>query len=245
VKSYTITWLNGATHLGFLGVSIDREAAERDIDEIAKRARQGQTDYSINEDFARGGIVRAIQNAPAIYGGRILWVDDPTRNKLEISILGAIGVDVFQAKDTKEALTYLPIIRPDLIISNIVRDEDQPLPLKNCPAHYFQVPIGLTIGLNELNSETMAGSRKEGGFSMAEAISNLDTSRIEGGYTDHIQPRIIYYSATNAGRVANQCARLVTNRADLLLQTVVSSLEALRWRRLEGAKVETKKQPKP
>jgi CheY-like chemotaxis protein len=230
VSSYATQWLNGATHVGFLGLSVDRQiSADQTITKIVKRDEPDPNLPKINESDARGAIVRASRNAAAIVGSRILWVDDkPHNNDLEVSILSDMGIETRRALSTKEALLLLPGFAPDLIISNVGRDGDQREPLNNCPAHYFDVPPNVSVNLSELNKQTMAGTGKATGFSMAEMIS-----MVAPDYTNHLQPRLIFYSASNGGIVANQCARAVINRVDILLQTVVSALEELRWPRLQ------------
>jgi CheY-like chemotaxis protein len=229
VGAYLKQWLNTATHVGFLGISVDRQlSAEKNINEISQRDSKKPELPQINTTYARGAIVRAARNAPAIVGARILWVDDhPDNNRLEEKVLNDIGIDVRRATSTKEALSLLPGLKPDLIISNIMRHGDETLPLHNCPAHYFEVPPGVSENLNSLNADLMAGKTKATGFSMAEAISEVAPE-----YTNHFQPKVIFYSASAGGISASQCARQVVNRVDLLLQDVVSALEEFRWMNL-------------
>jgi CheY-like chemotaxis protein len=225
VENYVTQWLESANKLGFLGLSIERQtAAKATIGAIAN-----SKNAVINADYARGAVTRAARNAPAIVGARILWVDDnPPNNKLEREVLETIGIEVFLAKDTKEALTLLPLLRPDLVLSDVTREKDQKLPLRNCPAHFFQVPRNATGDLATFNSDLMAGNSRYNGFSMAEAISAIDAK-----FTDRASPRIIFYSASTGGLSASQCARLVTNRTDVLLHAVVSALEERRWEKLK------------
>jgi CheY-like chemotaxis protein len=228
IGSYIARWLATATHVTFMSLSVDRQAEATDtINKIAKNTRPGFP--PIDVEVARGAVVRAARNAPAIVGSRILWVDDkPGNNVLEAKVLADIGIKVQLATSTTEALQLLPVFNPDLIISNVIRPGDMEEPLKNCKAHYFEVPPNVESDLSELNSDLLAGNGKATGFTMAEAISQVDSK-----FTDHLQPRIIFYSASSAGIATNQCARIITNRADLLLQNVVSALEELNWGRLE------------
>lgn len=234
-SAYLSQWLNTATHLGFLGISIDRQiSAESSIAKIAERNSSKPDLPQINAAFARGAIVRATRNAPAVTGARILWVDgNPQNNSLEESILTDLGIEVHRTLNTKEALDVLPGLKPDLIISNVVRTGDEVLPLRNCPAYYFDVPTLVKESIVQLNTELSSGTTKATGFSMAEAISQVAPT-----YTDHLQPKIIFYSASAGGVVASQCARLVTNRVDLLLQGVVSALEEFRWSKLQNQTVQ-------
>jgi hypothetical protein len=89
----------------------------------------------------------------------------------------------------------------------------------------------LKKSLEELNSDTMAGHGIAGGLSMAEAISKQFA---DNSYTNHDSPRIIFYSSSNGGGVvASQCARIATNRVDVLFQNLVSALEEIRWEKLK------------
>lgn len=232
VGPYMARWLDTTTHVGFLSLSIDRQvSAERTIAEIAQRTDADPNSPRLNVAYARGAIIRASRNAESIIGARILWVDgNPQNNELEASILSDMGIEVRRARNTGEALSLLPGFAPDLIISNIVRNGDEQLPLNNCPAHYFEVPSGVSVSLSKLNEDTMAGTGKATGFGMAEAISQKFPD-----YTNHAQPRLIFYSASNGGVVAAQCARTATNRVDVLLQGVVSALEEFRWQKLKNS----------
>ena len=233
VGGYLSEWLNTATHVGIFGISVDRQiSAENSITQITERNSNNPNLPQINAAFARGAILRASRNAPAITGARILWVDgNPQNNSLEESILTDIGIEVRRAANTKDALGLLPGFKPDLVISNVVREGDEAEPLHNCPAYYFEVPPGVNETLAKLNADLMAGKSKATGFSMAEAISKTASE-----YTNHLQPKLIYYSASTGGIAVSQCARLVTNRVDLLLQGVVSALEEFRWAKLQAAR---------
>ncbi|MGY4509306.1 DNA-binding NarL/FixJ family response regulator [Bradyrhizobium sp. USDA 3650] len=129
--------------------------------------------------FAEGAIERAARNAPAIVGSRILWVDDhPSNNDLERNLLEALGIEVFTVKSNKEALTFLPVVRPDVVISDVGRDNEESLPLRNCPAHYYKATDRKDLAA--VNADLMQGKTKDAGFSLPEAISAVDAK-----YTDH------------------------------------------------------------
>lgn len=228
VQNYALQWLDSASKLSFAGFSIERQnSAEKTIDEI--KVKKGSL---VDVDLARGAIARASRNAPAIQGSRILWVDDhPTNNVLEREVLKTIGIDVFLADDTKEALVLLRRVAPDLIISNIARETDKAQPLRNCPAHYFEMPDGVAEDIATLNKNLLEGNTKATGFSLAETISGLSGLPIK--FTDHASPRIIFYTAASGTISASQCARLVTNRPAVLLNAVVSALEEINWEKLK------------
>jgi CheY-like chemotaxis protein len=235
VGAYLTQWLNTTTHFAFLGISIDRQiSAEQSIAKIAKQNSNNSSLPQINVAFARGAIVRASRNAPAMSGARILWVDgNPQNNALEESILNDMGIEITRASNTNGALSLLPGLKPDLIISNVVRQGDETYALHNCPAHYFDVPPRVTEDLGKLNADLIAGTTKLTGFSLAEAIS-----KVAPDYTNHFQPKLIFYSASAGGISVSQCARMVTNRVDLLLQAVVSALEEFRWTRLQDTRMQ-------
>ncbi|MGJ4932610.1 hypothetical protein ACQR1I_18025 [Bradyrhizobium sp. HKCCYLS2038] len=224
VETYALQWLNSANKVGFLGWSIERQiSAEQAVARIAK----DKADVT-NLAFAEGAIERAARSAPAIVGSRVLWVDDhPTNNDPERDALKAIGIQVFRVKNTSDAVRFVPVLEPDLIITDVVREGDQALPLRKCPAHYFELPPNVTVDLASLNSDLLQGKTKATGFSLPEAISDLDQ-----GYTDHLTSRILLYSGSAGGRAASQCARLVTNRPDVLLHSIVSALEERHWQKL-------------
>jgi hypothetical protein len=221
-------WIRQSTHVSAFGISIDHQNSAKDtIDHIISISPT-----RIDKDVLLGAIARATRNWPTIVGSRVLWVDDnPGNNWDEESIMRDMGIDVWRATSTPEALTLIPSFAPDIIISNVVRRNDVELPLANCPAHYFQVPSGVKKSLEELNSDTMAGRGIAGGLSMAEAISKQFT---DNPYTNHDSPRILFYSYSNGGGVvASQCARIATNRVDVLFQNLVSALEEIRWQKLK------------
>jgi hypothetical protein len=180
VGDYLSKWLNQATHVELWGVAIDRQlSAEKSIDEIAARNNKNVDLPQINTACALGAIVRASRNAPAMAGARILWVDgNPQNNAPEEGILNDIGIDVRRALTTKQAVDLLPGLNPDLIISNVWRDNDEAMPLSNCPARFFDSPYKTTASdaqtkkaeLETLNAKVMAGTTKATGFTLAEAI---------------------------------------------------------------------------
>lgn len=170
VQNYAVQWLDSANKLGFLGWSIERQASAEEA--VAKIAKDKST--LTNAKFAEGAIERAARNAPAIVGSRILWVDDhPSNNDLEREVLEALGIEVFPVKSNKEALTFLPVVRPDLVISDIGRDKEEALPLINCPAHYFAAPG--KGDLAAVNIQLMHGKTTDAGFSLPEAIATVDS----------------------------------------------------------------------
>ena len=133
---YLAQWLSGVTHLNLPGISLDRQTSAQET--VAKiTIQQNPDDPDLRQTiqyYASAAITRASRNAPAIFGARILWVDgNPENNALEASVLSDMGIDVQLAFNTKEALVLLSVLKPDIIISNVVRDGDEREPSKTAP----------------------------------------------------------------------------------------------------------------
>jgi CheY-like chemotaxis protein len=228
--SYFTTWLNAVTHVEVLGAKIDRTAA---TEKIRKISLSKGTDF--NAQFAEGALVRAEAVLPALSGARVLWVDRaPSNNVLEQGILQDIGIRVQLALTTKDALALSPQ-GFDLVISNIPRPGDISTALKRCGAVYFDFPsddLRTKYGgdLSQFNAQIRANP--PAGFAMAEEFAQQFPDR----FGDTQVPRIIFYTSASGGIAASQCARIVTNRADVFLQSVVSALEELRWKELVTSK---------
>ena len=232
-----MTWLNAVTHLEFSGLKIDRSGAIEKIQEISL------TRGDINVDFAKAALVRAELVLPALSGARLLWVDgNPPNNRLEEGILQDMRINVQRALTTPEALNLAVRVDFDLVISNMTREGDTSIPLDRCRAAYFEFPKFPNKDLradygNDLNRYN-ADIQKDppAGFAMAEVFAQKFPDRF--GITQ--VPRIIFYTLASGGISASQCGRIVTNRPDVLLQSVVSALEELRWQKLVAMKSETK-----
>jgi CheY-like chemotaxis protein len=227
--SYFATWLNAVTHLEGPGVKIDRSSA---TDKIRKISLSKGTEFNVQ--FAEAALVRAEAVLPALRGARVLWVDrTPTNNVLEQGVLEDIGIRVQLALTTKDALALSPQ-GFDLVISNITRPGDITTPLKRCGAAYFDFPsddLRTSYGgdLGQFNAQIRANPPE--GFAMAEEFAQ----QFPVQFGDIQVPRIIFYTLVS-GVAASQCARIITNRADVLLQSVVSPLEELRWKELVTSK---------
>ncbi|EPE93851.1 hypothetical protein [Rhizobium grahamii] len=216
---YFSRWLEGVTHGEFLGLKFDRAAAEQKIDQLViEKAQSGAT-----RPFAIGALARAERVLPAISGARVLWVDqDPGNNVIERGVLENMGITVQLALSTSEAQTFLRADNYDLVISNGYRDE-KPTLLKQCPAYYVDFPskaLRDQFGDDLQKFNIHQQSDPIGGFAMAEVLVAEYTTV----FGDRQVPRIIYYTASNGGLVADACSRIVTNRPDVLLQSVVSAL---------------------
>ena len=47
-------------------------------------------------------------------------------------------------------------------------------------------------------------------------------------FNDHQRPRIIFYTGSSGGKAWDACARIITNRPDVLLENVVWALASRR-----------------
>jgi CheY-like chemotaxis protein len=222
-------WLSSLTHAEWLGVKIDREAVD-EATAALKELVKSQKASGIEQEIGEAAIRRSARVAPAIVGSRILWVDDdhPENNKLERDILKKLKIDVSAVKSTAEALRALRRGVYDIIISDVRRTKDPSGLLDRCRLHYFDYP----------NDELKKKYEANGGLAAFNADQNLTGpagfSMIEGLVPEDgtMSPRVIFYSGRNADIVRSLCGDKITNRGDILLQTVVSMLEELHWDRL-------------
>ncbi|MDA9464491.1 response regulator receiver protein [Bradyrhizobium sp. CCBAU 53415] len=239
--AFFATWLNSITH-GELpgGWKFDRAAAAEKLAELDKqRGLQGQglqVHREFDFRFANGALVRAERVYPALAGARVLWVDGrPSNNRLEEGILRDMGIDLQIALNTGEAINLARKYDFDLVISNLIREHDTSVPLDRCGAFYFAFPNEelsqkFANDLGRFNAQTKESP--PAGFAMAEKFAQEFPNR----FGDTQLPRIIFYTASSGGIATSRCGRIVTNRPDVLLQSVVSALEEFRWDRLVSPK---------
>jgi CheY-like chemotaxis protein len=229
--SYFQNWLDSITHGELFGAKFDRAAADKKLDTLINEKANSGADL----EFAKSALIRASRVIPALNGARILWVDgNPSNNILEKGILEDIGIKVQLALDTTSALKFLEYEPFDLVITNIVRDKDQLVPLSKCQIAYFAFPIqqlssSYQNDLSRFNLQML--KTPPAGFAMAEILAD----KFPTMFGDSQVPRIIFYTAASGGIAADACARLITNRPDVLLQSVVSALEEFRWQKLSAA----------
>lgn len=227
--SYFANWLSNATHVEFPGgFKIDRFVqASRQIEANAGTFEARNPDFRL--EFAQAAIIRAERVAPAINGALVLWVDSHRdNNQLEQQILGDLGIRFVNALSTKEAMQRLDRDRYDLIISNIGRQEPHTIPLSLCKVHYFDFQTDVqrdSFKNNLLALNAQVNSSPPGGFSFMEQVVHK---------YGQSAPPIIFYTGTNGGKVATLCSNTITNRMDILLQSVVSHLEEQRWKELQS-----------
>lgn len=230
---YVATWLDAVSHFELPGgVKLDRSAASEKIHEISLTKQ-------FNVPFAEAALARAELVLPALSGARVLWVDGtPSHNRLEEGVLQDMGMTVSRALSTPEALYLAERVDFDLVISNMSRPGDTS-PLRRCGAAYFEFPndkVRTEYGddLNRFNGNVQ--TNPPAGFAMAEELAQKFPHR----FGDTQAPRIIFYTLASGGISASACGRIVTNRPDVLLQSVVSALEELRWKKLVPSKTQNK-----
>jgi CheY-like chemotaxis protein len=227
---YFSNWFSRITHVEALGVSFDLSVAENNVDALIEQRKSAYPNLPPPSlPFAQAALARAARVLPALTGAQVLWVDShPDNNALEIQVLRNLGITVKVAVSTQQALNDLQSQAFDLVISNMRRPGDTQVPLKACPALYSDFPdedlrAEYAGNLQKFNENEQM--RPAAGLSMAEVFATYNP--IEFG--NHQQPKIIFYTASNGGILIDSCARLVTNRPDILLQSVISALEEIRW----------------
>jgi CheY-like chemotaxis protein len=223
-------WLRDLTHAEAFGVKIDRKAIDEATAALQKLA-ETQRDFGLDKAIGEEAIRRSARVAPAIVRAKILWVDDkPTNNELERSILRSLRIDITVALSTAEAMRALRRSPYDLIISNVWRPNDPMIQLKRCQVHYFDYPDELIrkkyeapggAGLTGFNEDQ--NQHGPAGFGMIEELAPEQGEMV---------PRVLFYAGKNAEIVRSLCGDKITNRADILLQSVVSILEEQRWDRI-------------
>jgi hypothetical protein len=151
----------------------------------------------------------------------------PKTTLLEREILGDFGIRFVIALSSDEAMQRLNRNSYDLIISSSRQNEPSGQ-LTVCPVHYFFWPYnanksGFKDNLDSFNDYINASA--PGGFVFMD--------KVVATYKENAPP-IIFYSASTGGIVTSPCTNTITNRADILLQSVVNSLEEQRWQELSG-----------
>ncbi len=224
---YFSAWLDTVTHVEAFGAKFDRTAASQKIKQLSEDKTK-----LLDQQFAQAALIRAAAVLPALSGARLLWVDsNPSNNTLLVGILRDIGINVQLALNTTDALTFARTEMFDLIISNQVRPGDISIPLQKCRAAYFAFPDNhlrteFAGDLNRFNADTQ--TNPPAGFAMAEGFAQ----NFPDQFGDTQVPRVILFTAASGGIAASACVRVVTNRSDILLQSVISALEELRWKQL-------------
>jgi hypothetical protein len=227
--SFFSEWLRSVQHAELpFGLKFDRASAE--IDNLFKATNP--LPRTGDPDIARAAVRHAELLGGAIQGAKILWVDPvPNNNLYERGILENMGVSVQLAWSTTEALRILAVSDEDLVISNMFRTNDETTTLSKCPAVYYTFPDQSLSDkykgdIWQFNADEQ--KKPTSGFAMAELMAD----KFPDPFSDHQRPRIIFYTAGSGGISSSECARIVTNRPDVLLDNVVGALATLRWQHL-------------
>jgi len=251
---FVSAWLNSISHFEGFGAKIDRAAVQEQLGNVAAVSKQNNLTF--DEPFAQAALIRAEAVSPALVGARLLWVDQhPQNNAPLVSVLQGIGISVQLALNTEDGITFAKMERPskdqifDLVITNQSRPEDKTRPvLKKCPAVYFEFPDKTVrdefggddqdqqknrIALSKFNLE--AQDHPSAGFALAEEFAQTFPEQ----FADTQKSRVIMFTAASGGISASACVRIVTNRYDVLLQSVIGALEEFRGNLI------TRPQPSP
>jgi CheY-like chemotaxis protein len=225
--AYFSAWLNNTTHieLGSLFKADHYVEARHQIEEYSKTDEAHKSAF--NPEFAQAAVSVATRVSPALRGAMVLWVDpNVENNKVLVDILSSLGIAVVRAYSTNEALQRLSRDHYSLVISSVHRGSETGGPLNLCPVHYFDFPDDKLR--EQFNGDLAAFNRSnnvssQAGFNMLEEMRHNPTS---------IDTPVIFFTNEAAGKVGTQCSTLVTNRFDVLLQQVVSTLALERWNTL-------------
>jgi hypothetical protein len=234
-------WLWGLTGGEVFGFKFTRETIDQDAANLEAAVKSNSL-YLFDERAVKTALVRASRIAPAIVHSRILWVDDKPNEIVNAAIADfleqTLKLIVVQVPTTAEALEAMRISPFDLLITNIWRPKDpdnRQRKLDRCRVHYFDFPDpSLTKAfmkadeLQQYGAE-MAKSRalvrfneeqnthSPAGFGMAEML-------VSAPGTNSSKPEIIFFSAASAEVARPVCGYKITNRIDVLLNSIVSVL---------------------
>jgi CheY-like chemotaxis protein len=248
-QDFVERWLWGLSGGEFLGLKIERSDIDDATSELqlyaaeltkSNQSKPADANISIDLSLAEDAILRAARAAPAIVNSRILRVDDkPAQNAAIQNILTKLKIKVVDVASTAEAMSAMQISPFDVIITNVWRPadpENKARKLDICRVHYFDFPDprletsfssaqeiaqygsehARELALDRFNIE--ANLHGAAGYGMAETI-------LSSPGTNSTKPQIIFFSADNARVARPMCGFRITNRADILLNSVVSILE--------------------
>jgi CheY-like chemotaxis protein len=231
-------WLWGLSGGEILGFKFTRESIDGATADLEFAIQQGINKYAFDNEALKGALIRASHVAPAIVNSRVLWVDDkPEGNAALVDVLKQkLKIIVVPVNSSAEALAAMQISPYDLIITNVWRPKDPQnlqLRLSACKVHYFDFPderlareymdqvqnpvreVAKALALDRFNAEQNLHS--QAGYSLADQIVSTPGTR-------ESKPEIIFFSAVNAEVARPMCGYRITNRADVLLNSIVSIL---------------------
>lgn len=226
-------WLQTMTHGEIAGLAkFDRSVAATSAEKLANSPGKASSgDFNTVVD----AIGQAALVAPALQGARILWLDThPDNNPLERRLLEQLGIHIQLAWTMEDAIRYIqiPDQTVDLVISSVYGPSSG-VTLKECPAYYFKFPYSdmeQKYGGDLAKYNAYVQTSPQLGLAFAERLVKEQPKQFGVGQ----KRRIIFYSASNGGILADQCARIATNQWDVLVQSVVSALAELRADKLQG-----------
>jgi CheY-like chemotaxis protein len=253
-SQFVETWLWGVSGgeiagLKFQRAVVDEATAGLEAYLLTVTACQPNQDgFCLDKTLGEAAIVRASRVAPAIVGARILWVDDkPAGNASLKGILEKMGMHVVSKNWTQEALNALKVSPYDVIITNVWRPKDPDQlqrALTVCHVHYFDFPRGSETEWTQKNSagedqakdpnardaalerfNTFANQHAAAGYALADEV-------LADAGDDDTAPQIVFFTAEHARVARPFCGYRITNRADVLLNSIVSILEQRYYKRL-------------
>lgn len=231
-----------------------RDALDTEVQKIS-RTKAAEPPPAYDPDLTLAAMRRGRSARSALQGARVLWIDSaPDHNAVEQFMLEDLGVHVQRASDPDEAEAILksawpfggnrPDYRIDAIISYVGAPAASKTALQACPV-WFHAPLqgwnAPGLSPQALNANLGRGFLSPG-YAFAERLAQAECPKggappCKGGrplgrngayLTDRAAPRLVFYSASNGGAAMNACARTVTNRVEVLLNTVISILEESR-----------------
>lgn len=259
-RDFVKDWLSSLSGGEVLGVKFAREVIDEATLELQQLAKVATSGEPLDQQLAGNAIIRASRVAPAIVGSRIVWVDDgwseekpgysEFNNKI-VGLLEKLRIAVVRASSTKEAMDALRLSPFDIVISNAWRAKDAENlkgALLICKVYYFDFPDENTenkftkqadidsfgpnraraIALDQFNSE--ANAHAAAGFGLAETIASLPGSTIT-------KPNFIVFADATARVARSLCQYTITNRGDVLLNSIVTILEQRHANRLTPPQV--------
>lgn len=233
-RDYWQRWLWGISGGEVLGFKFTRAEVDQLAAKLVAEIRKNNQDI-LNSDVTKSAFLRAFRVVPAIVDSRILWVDDkPKGNEFLIYLLDQLRIGVVVAKTSEEAFEAMKISPFDIVITNVWRPSDPEngkLKLDRCRVHYFDYPDPKTERLfltdPQASDETKAlallrfnaeqNLHSPAGFGLAEQIISKPGSK-------KTRPDIVFFSDDTARVARTMCGRAITNRADVLLNLIVSIL---------------------
>jgi CheY-like chemotaxis protein len=246
------TWLWGLTSGEVAGLKFQRQVFDEASTALAAYSNQVASCRSADDSFCldkalgEDAIQRASRVAPAIVDARILWVDDkPEQNAPIAKILQKMGMRVETRNWTQDALNALKVGPYDVIITNVWRPKDPDQgkrPLTLCPVHYFDFPRGMDTSsffvkeeaaknLDEARVSALQRFNADANLHSAAGFGLADTVLADWGNDDSV-PQIIFFTAEHARVARPLCGYRITNRGDILLNSIVSILEQRYAKRL-------------